>query len=99
MARPKQIKIGPNYYKVIFLKEPDTNSRGNNLHGCIKYDEKEIRIHDSHHAKLTLLHEILHGIWSDRDLDGKEEKTVNQMSIGLLAVIQDNKGLAEYLFS
>lgn len=98
MARPKVIKIGPIHYKITFVKEPDRDSKGNHLYGCIKYSDREIRIHDDHHAKLTLLHEIMHGIWTDRDIDGKEEKTVNQMSLGLMAVFQDNKGLFEYLF-
>jgi len=48
----------------------------------------------------TLLHEILHVIWYVMGIQGKkeyEEKTVNQMSVGLASVIRDNPELMQWL--
>jgi hypothetical protein len=47
----------------------------------------------------TLMHEILHGIWWERDMRAKdgEERIVAEFSGGLTQVLRDNPGLLAWL--
>lgn len=47
----------------------------------------------------TLIHEVLHGIWSHRQLPPRprEERIVTELAWGLMAVFRDNPGLLDHL--
>lgn len=67
-------------------------------YGHIDFDNKKISIDKTlrdHQGHLqTLLHEIIHGIIDDRDIDFiqmDEEKIVDQLAKGLFQVLRDNK--------
>ena len=101
MNIPEKIKIGYREYKLEEWKQ--TVATANEAHGqffskegIIGYitDEKGVS-----HAN-TLLHEILHAIiyqWN-MDLDEKvEESVVNGLANGLTTIFVDNPNLIDYL--
>lgn len=96
MKLPKEVKISGVVYKVIPVKEPliDGNIRA---YGHIDFETKEIMIDtslgDEQGHFQTLLHEILHAIVYDRDIDlgEKEESIIDQFVKGLYQVFADNK--------
>ncbi|MCF6466354.1 hypothetical protein [Clostridium sp. Cult2] len=96
MNIPEAITISGVEYKVVVSDEPIFL---NNLraYGEIDYNKKEINIdetlQDEQGQFQTFLHEIIHGIVYDRELDLKndeEETIVDQISKGLYQVIKDN---------
>lgn len=99
MNIPETITISGVEYQVIVSDKPIFL---NNLraYGEIDYDKKEINIDETLQDKQgqlqTFLHEILHGIVYDRELDFKndeEETIVDQLAKGLYQVLKDNPGI------
>ena len=101
MNIPEKIKIGYRDYKLEEWKQ--TVATANEAHGqffskegIIGYttDEKGVS-----HAN-TLLHEILHAIvyqWNLELEEKEEEKLVNSLTNGLTTVFVDNPKLMDYL--
>lgn len=91
----KPVKIGPILYDVKEtegLADEDTT-----LNGWIKYDSCEILIEaglPDQVKQVTLWHEILHGILNQASQVYNEE-LVEALAYGLVAVFQDNPGLAD----
>ena len=99
--RPKKIKIGLFTYPVTFTDGWVQNGDGA-LSGQIRYskDKRGISIATrSNDEAVTLLHEIMHGMMTDRCLPEPPdvEQFVDSLSKGFLAVLRENKGLADYL--
>lgn len=99
MNIPKKVIISGVEYDVIFEDKPlfCNNQRA---YAHIDFDNKEISIdggiQDSQGCNQSLLHEIIHGIVYDRELDFKnddEETIVDQISKGLYQVIKDNPNM------
>ena len=96
MNIPDKIIISGMEYEVILTDEPIfmDNLRA---YGHIDFENKKIlidkNIRDKQGHIQTLIHEIIHGIVYDRELnlrsDG-EETIVDQLSKGLYQVIKDN---------
>jgi len=98
MKIPEKIKIGGVGYSVVYEERLNTGSKL--AYGHIDYDKAIIQIEpklqDYQGMCQTLLHEILHGVADDRQIDFKnadEERIVNQFANGLYQVIQDNPDL------
>lgn len=92
MAIPSKVKIGPYTYKISYpLVVPLTESR-RELNARIDYDANTIHIRSGLPALPRaegFLHEVVHGIVHDRDID-MDETDVEQMARGLLALFVDN---------
>lgn len=96
MKLPKEVKISGMVYKVIPTKEPliDGNIRA---YGHVDFETREITIdvslRDEQGHMQTLLHEILHAIVYDRDIDlgENEEIIIDQLAKGLYQVLVENK--------
>lgn len=91
-----KVKIGWKDYKVIKSKpEMALNSDGGICYGKIFYDKREIYINDDYdeeQQKVTLLHEVLHGVDEIYGL-GLSEDQVEGLGHGLYALIKDNPTL------
>jgi len=93
---PDKIIISGMEYKVK-LEEKPLFCDNQRAYAHIDYNNKEISIdrglQDTQGQQQSLLHEILHGIVYDRELDFKndgEETIVDQISKGLYQLIKDN---------
>ena len=97
MTFPSKINISGMEYEVILSEEPLFYGTSR-AYGHINFDNKKIMIdktlRDSQGHMQTLLHEIVHGIIYDRDIDFKvdsEEAIVDQLANGIYQVFKDNK--------
>ncbi|BDR81030.1 hypothetical protein [Clostridium tetani] len=99
MNIPEKIIISGMEYEVILTDRPilHINTRA---YGQIDFENKKILIDKTLREKQgnvqTLLHEIIHGIVEDRELDfakDSEETIVDQLAKGLYQVIKDNSKL------
>ena len=76
---------------------------GRQCKGSIDYNKNIIKIADfvgESQAKITLMHEIVHGMVFERGISldkGDEETIVDELGKAMLQVIRDNKDLIEYL--
>lgn len=94
---PEQVRIGGVDYKVDAM--PNLRRGSGLLYGEISFDECCIHLSQtdgagSERQKITLLHEILHGIlwhyWSGEEIE-QEEELVTALSKGLFQVLKDNE--------
>ena len=94
---PESVRIGGVDYKVNAV--PNLRRGSSLLYGEICFDECLIDLSQtdgtgSERQKITLLHEILHGIlwhyWSGEEIE-KEEEIVTALSKGLFQVLKDNE--------
>ena len=95
MAIPNKVKIGAVTYEVILAEKPIL--KGNNkAMGCIDFDNSTIEVDISTQspqmAQQTFLHELVHGMIQDRQINLKddEEAVVNQLANAIHQVIVDN---------
>ena len=92
MPIPKKLKIGPHTYKVHYPEVVPLTESGKELNARIDYDDHLMYIRSGLPAASRaegLLHEVIHGIVHDRDID-VDETDVEQMARGWLAFIIDN---------
>ena len=93
MAIPNKIKIGGIIYTIKLTPEvlhiDETDKKYN---GYIDFCEGVINICTNHIQEQTFWHEVLHGIFEDRQIDvGKrEEAIIDTLAAGLLALMVDN---------
>ncbi|WMM24056.1 hypothetical protein RBU61_14145 [Tissierella sp. MB52-C2] len=99
MNIPDKLVISGMEYKIKLEDKPlfCSNQRA---YAHINYESKEISIdeglQDTQGHQQSLLHEVIHGIVYDRELDFQndgEETIVDQISKGLYQVIKDNPEL------
>ena len=103
MKLPKSVKVGYRTFK-IELKSKDFMEDMGKVADCDK-EGGIIRL-GKHHLKASpqiaaeaILHEILHAIYYNWDLDDsdKEEKIVTQLTFGLCSVIVDNPKMWKWI--
>jgi hypothetical protein len=98
----KKLKIGCFTYDIISAKIKSPSN-----HGETNTDTKQILLSDTDNqqvVKETLLHEVLHALLEDAVIlnlftdDDHEERLVRYLSPKLMAVMQDNPKLVDYLW-
>lgn len=91
-----KVKIGWKDYKVIKTSpEMSLNSENGICYGKIFYDKRNIYVNDDYdeeQQKVTLLHEVLHGVDEIYRLSLSEDQIVG-LAHGLYALIKDNPTL------
>lgn len=95
MILPETVKIGPYTFKVI--AHDDLKDDGTKCWGTIKYADGNINIetgHSDEHTRVTLLHEVLHGIDHAGEI-GLKEKQIRRLAPALVAFLMDNGWLKE----
>lgn len=97
---PEKIKVGPYLYNI---HEVDGQwSEDHEAHGKCNTQTHNIWInttYDSAHVLDTLLHELLHALWSQYNLKDKEEEedVVTRLATGLVQLLLDNKHLLKFI--
>jgi len=93
---PEKINISGIEYEVIKTEGPLVVD-GDQVYGMIDYNNRKIKldtnIQDEQGVKSTFIHEVLHGIVFDRQIDWKndgEETIIEQLSRGLYSILKDN---------
>ena len=97
MKIPEKIRIGSMDYKVLLTDKMIVRD-GVQCYGCIDSEEHVIEIdrtaRDIQGQEQTFLHEVVHGIMLDRNINltdyPDEETIVNEIAKGLHQVIRDN---------
>ena len=95
MRLPKKVKVGPYTYQV---KTWDTGGDDNGCYGDCSNTHHVIHIgtrYSDTKVRAILLHEILHAIWHVWTIEDEdtEERMIQTLTHGLLAVINDNPKL------
>lgn len=98
---PKKIKIGAVDYTVHALNKTDRNQ-----YGVCLYDHQRIYLSQNmlhQQASDTILHEVLHAIWSEAGLDHipdlNEETIVRTLATWLRIVFRDNPDFAKFVLN
>ena len=95
MKIPQNVRIGGVDYQI--CRKEYLHADGKVLYGQIDYDDCEIRLSETEglafdHQCITLMHEILHGIIENYQIElDDEEKVVEALARGLFQVIKDNE--------
>lgn len=99
---PNKVQIGPYNFKIITME--NLSSEDKKVDGYIDFENCEIYIEQNicdDVKKTTLLHEILHAILMQSDIDSSGDnvihKAVNIISMGLLDVLRRNQDILKYL--
>jgi len=103
MKMPESIKIGWRKYKIT-EDEKKCNKRGQDVYAEIIYEENSIYVYeklDNANKKVSLLHEILHGIgyMIGNKSFREDEEIITSLSENLYHVFKDNPDLIKYLGS
>lgn len=105
MALPKAVKVLGKTYKIRVVTEYTTGFENGDYGECDN-DSHVISIvagRSLGNDQDTLLHEIIHAVAFQMGVDGainrreKEEKWVQALATGLLAVMKENSSLVTYL--
>lgn len=96
MKIPDKIRIGSMYYEVV-KSNKILVLEGKECFGIIDYNKHLIEINDNigdiQQQEQTFLHEVVHGIIRERNLDlenSDEESIVDELATGLHQIIRDN---------
>ena len=100
---PEKIKIGYRDYTVERWHSMDANSA--RLYGEASHSPAILRVDTSYgsvHSGATLLHEVLHGIWTmyglpEGEKEFSQETIVERLSNALACMARDNPGLLTQL--
>ena len=90
----KTIKIGPQVFKYLII-ENLKNNKGDGVSGYISFNQSEIQIdsdQDNFSKRVTLWHEILHGILVQSAAKKHDESIIDALSYGIVQVLDDNEG-------
>jgi len=96
----KQVKIGGILYRVEYIERLLNQEKAVKLNGHILYNPCLIMVeseNDEQMQKITVLHEILHGILTHAGIEDDFEKQVEILAYGLFGVIQDNPDLMDWI--
>lgn len=113
---PKSIQVGPLRLNIEFIDnvaekishgQPATNEDASAItYGCLSYKDQTIYLASNQQSDITadtLLHEVLHAIWSTVGgwayTEADEERIVSMLSGTLLDTLRRNKELTRYLFN
>tara|TARA_Y100000593_G_C4150314_1_gene256726 strand:+ start:282 stop:611 length:330 start_codon:yes stop_codon:yes gene_type:complete len=97
---PSEVKVFGKVYAIEFVELPLDETA---VYGVCDHRGLTIRInaHESIHLsqqRETLWHEIKHAIWSEMDVDSRDEESwVRPMSSGEFAVMVDNPKLMDWI--
>jgi hypothetical protein len=96
---PKKIKVGAVDYTIHLLEPKDKGQ-----YGVCVYDHQRIYLTPNmmhQQASDTLLHEVMHAIWSEAGLDHipdlNEETVIRTMATWLRMVIRDNPDFTKFI--
>lgn len=97
---PTRIKVGGHVYRVREWDRADARSR--NRWGETSHRDLTIDVDEDcpePRRKEVLLHEVLHCIFNEWNIDPRdgEEKVVSAMALGLVAVLRDNPKFLRWL--
>ncbi len=98
-----KVKIGPLEYQVALV--PDLHDLVDDkvkqrLFGWVKDIEQLIQINTDaaqDRQKITLIHEIMHGILNNADISDHAEHQISLLAFGIVAVLRDNPDLVKFL--
>lgn len=97
---PSKVRIGPIEYDIDYVRDL-TGDNGNELVGRAVYHKAQILIdmdQDDNVMPVTMLHEILHAIlFQIGSKHCGDEKLMEGLSTGLLALLKDNPELVAYI--
>lgn len=86
---PESIKVAGKSYKIVKTKHPITID-GLECYGKISFENSEIELsetlQDVQERLITFLHELLHAICHDRDIE-QDEKIIDSIAKGLYDVL------------
>jgi hypothetical protein len=100
-ALPELIRVGAFDFAIEKIHTIEAHSRG--CYGQCSTQTLTLSIQrqmpSRHKAMDTFLHELLHAIWWERDLEDadKEERIVGCLGTGLVQVHRDNPWLADWI--
>jgi len=99
---PRQVDIGGFKYKINLYDEVK-NEKGEDLVGQCNHNTLELKLSNKYcvtpdQAKNTIIHEILHAIFEDREIK-QDERTVTLLANGLRALAKQNPDIWRYLGS
>lgn len=95
MKLPESVRVGPFDITIAEMPENEINA----AYGLFSEEHQAILLRPKFTSTAqcaeTLLHELLHAVWNVQAIDKKdgEERIVTKMSLGLAAVMRDNKEL------
>lgn len=95
MKIPDKIKISGIEYEVMKTDGPLVLD-GTQAYGLIDYNNRIIKIdtklQDKQGVENTFIHEVLHGIAFDRQIDweGDEEDVIEQLARGIYSMLKEN---------
>lgn len=97
MNIPEKIRIGSCDYSVVFT-EKNLVANGRECLATIEYNNHLITINtkigDRQSNEISFLHELIHGITRERNINiADEELVVEEIARGLHQVIRDNSGI------
>lgn len=101
MKRPLRVKIIGKQHSVAYVPSghPALLDGKDPLAGSIVHDKQEIYVEEGQPLEQeqdTLLHEVVHGVERQMDLE-LDETAIRRLATGILAVIKDNPGFLTYL--
>jgi hypothetical protein len=96
---PERVRIGSVDYKVNLVDTPVFSSDGARCYGRIMWSEHFIEIdksiQDYQGQEITFLHELIHGMIHEHNIDvgddEAEEKLTERLAMALHQIIRDNK--------
>lgn|SRR5690606_18838680 len=99
---PSKVKVGYSIYDVSVVPFIQREKGKPESAGVCNRLLKKIEIRKDHaHSQVApeiILHEILHAVWSEFQLDPrKEEEYITTLGVGLTNVFKDNPKLLKYL--
>lgn len=107
MNRPTEVWVGAKLYSVLFDKAKLDGYNGRDRKDRVGYMSQrnlEIIIDDSMAEQMvreTLLHEVLHAVWSDAGLDEMEglteEQIISTLTPRFMLVLRANPQMSAYL--
>jgi hypothetical protein len=93
---PEQVRIGPIVYTV--CEESELASASGTLYGDINYGKCRIRIDadlDPQIKRITLWHEVLHGILNTAAISDHDEQIIDALAHGIVQALHDNPELKD----
>lgn len=100
MSEITSVQIGPIRYTVRHVKRLRGAGDWQALMGEIDYSACVIKLEgkaDPQAQRVTLIHEILHGVLLGGGERDHDERLIDLLSHGLLGVLRDNPALVAYL--
>lgn len=98
---PEEVMVLGKRFKVIFVEKHDTDTLDEEADGTHDRGNQVIKVRIGRHPdyiKDTVIHEFIHAIDESMGL-GMTEKQVSRLATGLLALLNDNPDLKNYLLN